>query len=244
MATQLDLQEQEQLDAFKAFWKQYGNLITWTLVLALGAYAGWNGWQYWQGQQGMKAGAMFEELDKAAAAGDVERTGRILGDLKAQYPGTTFAQHAALLAAQVQFDKGQADAAKASLSWVADTSRDEALKTIARLRLAALQAEAKQHDEALKTLAAATAPGFEALVADRKGDVLLLQGKKDEARAAYETAFKQMSDKIDYRRLVEAKLISLGGTQAAAPAASAAGPASAAAAVAPKASAAASGAGQ
>jgi hypothetical protein len=30
MATQLDLQEQEQLDALKAFWKQYGNLITWT----------------------------------------------------------------------------------------------------------------------------------------------------------------------------------------------------------------------
>ena len=40
MATQLDLQEQEQLDALKAFWKQYGNLITWLLILLLGAYAG------------------------------------------------------------------------------------------------------------------------------------------------------------------------------------------------------------
>ena len=28
MATSLDLQEQEQLDAVKAFWNQYGNLIT------------------------------------------------------------------------------------------------------------------------------------------------------------------------------------------------------------------------
>jgi hypothetical protein len=63
MATQLDLQEQEQLDALKAFWKTYGNLITWVLILVLGAYAAWNGWQYWQRDQGIKAGAMFDELD-------------------------------------------------------------------------------------------------------------------------------------------------------------------------------------
>ena len=45
MATSLDLQEQEQVDALKAFWKQYGNLITWVLTLALAAFAAWNGWQ-------------------------------------------------------------------------------------------------------------------------------------------------------------------------------------------------------
>ena len=41
MATQLDLQEQEQLDALKAFWNKQGNLITWALVLVLGAFAAW-----------------------------------------------------------------------------------------------------------------------------------------------------------------------------------------------------------
>ena len=40
MATQLDLEEQEQLDQLKAFWKQYGNLITWVLIAALAAFAG------------------------------------------------------------------------------------------------------------------------------------------------------------------------------------------------------------
>ena len=34
MATQLDLQEQEQLDALKAFWNKQGNLITWASVSA------------------------------------------------------------------------------------------------------------------------------------------------------------------------------------------------------------------
>ena len=220
MATQLDLQEQEQLDALKAFWKQYGNLVTWVLILALGVYAGWNAWQYWQREQGLKAGAMYEELDRAATAEDADKAGRIFADMKAQYPRAVYTQQGGLLAAKVQFDKGQADAAKNTLAWVAEQARDDELGTAARLRLAALQAEAKQFDEALKTLAAANATGFEALVADRRGDVLMLQGKKDEAKAAYQAAYKAMSEKVDYRRLIEAKLTALGASPEAAAAAS------------------------
>ena len=219
MATQLDLQEQEQLDALKAFWKQYGNLVTWVLILLLGAYAGWNAWQYWQREQGLKAGAMYEELDRATLADDADKAGRIFADMKAQFPGAVYTHQAGLLAAKVQFDKGQADAAKATLTWVAEQAKDQELGSAARLRLAALQAEAKQYDEALKTLAAANAAGFEALVADRRGDVLMLQGKKDEAKAAYQAAYKAMSDKVDYRRLIEAKLTALGAAPEAAVAA-------------------------
>ncbi|MDP3223655.1 MAG: tetratricopeptide repeat protein [Rubrivivax sp.] len=224
MATQLDLQEQEQLDSLKSFWKQYGNLVTWVLILALGAYAGWNAWQYWQREQGLKAGAMYEELDRAVLAGDVDRAGRIFGDLKSQFGSAAYAQHAGLLTAKLQSDKGQADAAMASLAWVAEQGKDEELRTVARLRLAALQAEAKQFDEALKTLAAANSTGFEALVADRRGDVLVIQGKKDEAKLAYQAAYAAMDPKTDYRRLLEAKLTSLGATpEPAAAAASGAG---------------------
>ena len=82
-------------------------------------------------------------------------------------------------------------------------------------------------------MAAATAPGFEALVADRRGDVLVIQGKKDEARVAYQAAYKAMGEKIDYRRLIEAKLTALGavpGAPAADPVAAAVPAASAVAA--------------
>ena len=224
MATQLDLQEQEQLDALKAFWNKYGNLATWTLVLVLGAFAAWNGWNYWQREQGFKAGAMFDELDRAGQAGEVDKAGRIFGDLKTAFPGTAFAQQGGLLVAKLQFDKGQADNARASLTWVAENGVEDEVRTVARLRLAALQAEAKQFDEALKTLAAATAPGFEGLVADRRGDVLITQGKKDEAVAAYNAAYKALGEKADYRRLVDAKLTALGAApEAAATAASGVG---------------------
>jgi predicted negative regulator of RcsB-dependent stress response len=220
MATNLDLQEQEQLDAVKAFWKRYGNLVTWLMVLLLAVYAGWNGWTWWQRDQAMKSGAMYDELERAAQAGDAARTARIFADLKERSPKTAFAQQGALATAKLQFDKGELDAARDTLTWVAEKGIEDEIRTVARLRLAALQAEAQQFDAALKTLDAATAPTFEALVADRRGDVLAAQGKPELARAAYQTAWAAMSDKVDYKRLIEAKLTSLGAAPA--PAASAA----------------------
>jgi len=222
MATNLDLQEQEQLDAVKAFWKRYGNLITWLLVAAMGAFAAWNGWNWWQRDQAVKSGAMYDELDRAAQAGDAAKTARIFADLKERFPRTAFAQQGALATAKLQFDQGQFDAARDTLSWVAEKGIEEEIRTVARLRLAALQAEAKEYDAALKTLDAAKAPTFEALVADRRGDVLALQGKPELARAAYQMAWAAMSDEVDYKRLVEAKLTTLGAAPAPAPAASAA----------------------
>ena len=222
MATNLDLQEQEQLDALKAFWNKQGSLITWVLILVLGSFAAWNGWQYWQRQQAVKAGAMFDELERAAGAADVEKAQRVFNDLKERFPRTAFAHQAALLTAKTQFDKGQPDAAQASLQWLAQSGADDELRTVAQLRLAALHAQAKRYDDALKALDAAGAAGFEGLVADRRGDVLALQAKKVEAVVAYQAAHKALGEKLDYRRLVEAKLTALGVPPAAAGAASAA----------------------
>lgn len=216
MATALDLQEQEQLDDLKAFWKRWGNLITWTLTAVLLAFAGWNAWGWYQRDQAIKASAMFDELDKAAVAGDADKAGRVFNDLKDRYAGTAFAQQGGLLAARVQFDKGQAEAAKASLGWVAEHAAEDEYRTIARLRLAGLLLDAKQYDAALKALDAATAKEFGALVADRRGDVLLAQGQRDAAKSAYQAAYQGLGDKVDYRRLVEAKLTALGAPPAAA----------------------------
>ena len=210
MATQLDLQEQEQIDALKAFWKQYGNLVTWLLVALMAVYAGWNGWNYWQRDQSLKASSMYDALEQAANAGDADKAGRVFADLKERYARTAFAPQGGLAAARVQFDKGQVDNAKASLNWVADNAGEDEYRTIARLRLAAVLAGAKQYDEALKQLDAAKATGFEALVADRRGDVLSLQGKKPEAVSAYQAAYKAMDAKAEYRRLIDAKLTALG----------------------------------
>ena len=210
MATQLDLEEQEQLDQLKAFWKQYGNLITWALIAVLGSFAAWNGWNWWQREQALSAAGIYSELEKAAEGGDPATVGKIFDDLKSRYPRTSFAQQGGLLTAKLQYDKGQAEAAQATLRWVAAEAVEDEYKTLARFRLAGLLYDAKQYDVALKELDAANANGFESLLADRRGDILLAQDKSDEARAAYLQAWKAMDSKLGYRRIVEAKLAALG----------------------------------
>jgi predicted negative regulator of RcsB-dependent stress response len=210
MAKELDLEEQEQLAELKHFWSQYGNLISWVLIAVFGTIAAWNGWQYWQNSQAAQAAAMFDEVERAAQAGDVSRVERAFSDMKERYGRTTYAQQAGLLAAAVLIEQGKADPGKAALAWVADKASDEGLQAVARLRLAGILLDAKAYDEALKQLNAGVPSEFAALAADRRGDIYNLQGKKAEARSEYEKAYRTFDAGSEYRRLVEVKLGSLG----------------------------------
>jgi len=213
MAT-YNLEQQEQLDQFKHFWKTYGNLITWTLVLCVGAYAAWTGYLYWQNDRATKAAVLFEELDRAAIKGDVDKTTRVFSDLKDNYAGATFTEQGALLAAQVQLAKGKSDDARASLQWLADKGKNENLAAIARLRLAGVLMDLKKYDDALKQLDGSIPAEYKALVADRRGDILQAQGKKDEAIKAYQSAYQDMDPSVEYRRFIEGKLTALGAPPA------------------------------
>ena len=210
MAKHLDLEEQEQLDQIKHFWSQYGNLISWVLIVVFGSFAAWNGWNYWQRTQAAKAAALYDEVDRAAVAKDTDRMQRALADMQSQFASTTYASQAALQAGKTLFDAGKLPEARAALAWTAEKSSDDSYKAVARLRLAALDIEAQAFDQALKTLEAPVPKPFEPLVADRRGDVLMAQGKADEAKAQYQTAWQGLSTRTEYRRLIEVKLASLG----------------------------------
>ena len=210
MAKALDLEEQEQLDQIKHFWKKYGNLISWLLIVVLGGYAAWNGYQYWQRDQAAKAAVLFDEVERAATAGDVVRVERSLADMKDKFGSTHYAHQAALLAAKALQAKDKAEAARAALKWVAEGAPDPAMKDIARLRLAGLLLDADQADAALAQLSQPFTPAMAGLAADLRGDVLQAKGQKAESLSAYQSAWQQLADSPDYRRLVEAKLNALG----------------------------------
>jgi predicted negative regulator of RcsB-dependent stress response len=224
MANHLDLEEQEQLAELKHFWKRYGNIISWVLIVVFGAVAAWNGYQYWQRSQAAQAAVMYDEVERAAVAGDVAKLERALGDMKERFGRTAYAEQAALLAARIYHDKGNLDAAKGALAWVASKASDDGYQAVARLRLSGMLFEAKAYDEALQQLTAPMPSDFNALAADRRGDILLAQGKKAEAKAQYEAAYKGLDERSDYRRIIEVKLNALGVdpvVKAAAPAAAA-----------------------
>lgn len=206
MANELDLEEQEQLDQIKHFWKQYGNAITWVLIVVLGAFAAWNFYQYWQKNQASQAALLFDELEKTLQSSDASRIDRVFSDMKDRFASTAYAQQAGLLVAKQYVTLGQLEPAKAALTWVADKSSDAGYQAIAKLRLSAILIEGKKFDEALGQLSGTFPSGFEALVADRKGDVFILKGDKTQAVAEYEKAYRLLDARSDYRRLVEVKL--------------------------------------
>lgn len=210
MALQLDLEEQEQVDQLKHFWKQYGNLITWTLTLVLLAYAGWNGWNYWQRRQAVQAAAMFDEVTRVVEGKDAAKMERVFNDMKSQFSGHVLTQQAGLLVAQSLYAQDKAEAAQTALAWVSANASDDGLQSVARLRLAAVQLDRQQFDQALQTLNSVQSSRFLALASDRKGDVLVAQGKPQEAKTEYMQAYKTMPKDTEYRNLIEAKLNALG----------------------------------
>ena len=210
MATHLDLEEQEQLDQLKHFWNTWGTLISSVLVVVFGALAAWNGYQFWQNRQATQASALFDAVEVAVQTGDHTRVEQAFGDIRGKYAGTVQAAQAGLMVAKLEMEKNQPDAAKAALEWTAKNASDEGYRAIARLRLASVLLEQKAYDAALQTLSEKFPLEMHAVVADRKGDVLLLQGKNTEAAAEYSSAYAAFSDSVEYRRLVEVKLNALG----------------------------------
>jgi predicted negative regulator of RcsB-dependent stress response len=211
MANHLDLDEQEQLDELKHFWKQYGNLITWALIVVLGAFTAWNGYQYWQRSQSTQSAAMFDEVERSLATKDAAKIERALADMNAKFGSSAYAQQAGLLAAKTFFEQGNSETAKKALMTVVQNSKDEAYQAIAKLRLASILVEGKKFDEALKQLEGTFPKDFVALADDRRGDVFALQNKPAEAKLEYVKAYKGLDERAGYRRLVEVKINALGG---------------------------------
>jgi predicted negative regulator of RcsB-dependent stress response len=221
MAT-FDIEQQAQLDQIKQLWKQYGNLVTWTLVLGLLAYAGWTWYLHQQIETATKAAALYEELDRSALQGDAKKMATVFEDMKSRYPGTTYTAQAALLLAQFQVSQGKDDSARATLTWMTDNTKNEELVAVGRLRLAGLLLDAKQYAPALAQLDHAMPTEFNALSTDRRGDILAAQGKKAEAVKAYQQAYQAFGKDVEYRRFVEGKLTILGAAPTPDPAAQAA----------------------
>lgn len=208
----LDLEEQEQVDELKAWWRQHGNLIFTVVLAAALAFAGWQGWRWYSANQAAQAAAVFDALAKAAQAGDAKALRDSAGTLIESHPRTLYASMGALVAARFHFDRGDFKAAKAQLEWVVERAPSEDFRDLARLRLAAILLDEKAPDEALKLLEARHGAAYESQYAALRGDALLARNQRAEARAAYQLALdKAGKEQSAFRESVRMRLEALGG---------------------------------
>jgi predicted negative regulator of RcsB-dependent stress response len=204
-----DLEEQEQLAELKAWWKEHGGAVIFGATLALAAFGAWNGWAWYQRSQAAQAAALYDTLQKAARGNDLKTTRDTAGAILENFPRTAYAPLAALVSARVQFQAGDLKTARAQLQWVVEHASNDQIRSIATLRLASVLLDDKEPDAAMKVLEARPAPGFEALYALQRGDILATQKKRTEARAAYQAALEK-AQPGPMREMLRLKLDALG----------------------------------
>jgi predicted negative regulator of RcsB-dependent stress response len=210
MAT-YDLEEQEQLAALQAWWKDNGKQIIVAVVLVAVVVAGWLGWNYYQRNQSAQASTLYEAVQKAAGLGDLKLVRESAGAVLEQFPRTTYAAMAALVSAKAHFQGGDLKTAHAQLVWVTENAKDAALQDIARLRLASVMLDEKAYDDALKVLDAKHGAAFDAQFQAARGDVLVAQGKREEALSAYKAALEKTAAKDGGQRgYIQLRLDALG----------------------------------
>ncbi len=205
-----DLEEQEQIDTIKDWWKETGILVILAVLAGLLTIAAFQGWRYYKAQQGERAAALFSQLDQAERTGEPKKVRDIGAQIISDYGSTQYAGMAALSVAKASFLTGEIEEAKKNLQWAVDKAKEVEMRDVARLRLAGILLDEKKYDEALQLLATKPRDAYAALYEDLKGDVLAVQGKTEEARAAYRGALQKSDQGGSYRQLIELKLDALG----------------------------------
>ncbi|MES2771668.1 MAG: tetratricopeptide repeat protein [Pseudomonadota bacterium] len=197
-----NLEEEEQLEEIKTWWKQYGNRLLALLTVVLLVVSAYLAWHSYQARQSAQAAVIYGALQEAVMNKNAQGIKTASGELLEKFggfPRTPYASLGALVAAKALLEEGASKdlndvkTAKAQLSWVVEHGQDE-LRELARLRLAAVLLDEKSYDEALKLLTVDVSKPFAARFAQSRGDILQAQGKRAEARSAYEEALRKLSE--------------------------------------------------
>jgi len=209
-----DLEEQEKIDTLKAWWDRFGNMILTAIIVVMLGILGWYGWNWYQSSQVKQALGYYEIVQTSAISSDADgeaRLGQAAAELKKEYGDTAYAARGALLAADFYIRGRNYEKAAEELNWLAARGSDfPELVPVAKLRLASVYADQKKFDDALAQLSNPPEP-FKALYDDRKGDVLVAQGKKAEAVAAWKAALGDQQLPPAFVNTIQLKISALGG---------------------------------
>ena len=210
-----NLEEQEQLAEFKAWWKQYGKWLMATAAVILLGYASYSGWGWWANKQSESASKLYDTLLVCAQKQDVASVLRAATDIQDQFSSTSYAGMAGLVAAQIANAAGDMANTEKQLRWTADKAKSDAHADLAKVRLISLLIDKGDFVAAEKIAAESVSKSFKPLLIERRGDIQLAQQKNAEARKAYQEAWELLAKNPEApdeaKRLLKVKLDAVGG---------------------------------
>jgi len=179
--------EEQQVEAIKGYWEENGNMIIAGIVLGFAGFIGFNLYKDGKLEDELAVSDSYQTLiensakDKATFSENAEK---FINDNS----GTSYASLTALALAKEAAEKQDWQSAQTQLIASIESAPSDGIKGIASLRLARVQIQLEQYEQALATLAKPLPESFTAGVEEIKGDTYLLQGKKELARNAYQVA--------------------------------------------------------
>ncbi len=201
------LEEQQELDNFKYFWKSTGR---WLFALLMAAALGYLGYTMYKSHKVSKSQEAAEVLakivDKMQAKASQAEVNADLTNLQQNYSDSIAAAQATLMAAATEYDARRYDVAEGHLNWVLQNQKAPLVQALAAQRLGIVLLQQKKYDAAIAALNTKVEADFEPLLLEAKGDVYAAQNKTKEAAQSYQQAWEKLPKDAIERELLQMKL--------------------------------------
>jgi predicted negative regulator of RcsB-dependent stress response len=179
--------EEQQVEAIKSYWQENGNMIIAGIVLGFVGFIGFNYYKDNKLADELAVSDSYQTLIENSAK-DSKAFSESAAKFINENSTTSYASLTALALAKDAANTQNWAVAQTQLTAAIASAPTDGIKGIASLRLARVQVELAQYEQALATLAKPLPASFTAAVEEIKGDTYLLQGKKELARNAYQVA--------------------------------------------------------
>lgn len=184
--------DQEQVEALKRWWQKNGTAIIIGVCIGLGSAYAWRGWQASRQATAEEASVVYSQLLEYLQNRNLDDAKRNGQDLIERFPKSAYATYAAMALARVAVERKDLSEAAERLRWALDHTPAAEIEPVLRTRLARVLLAADKAGEAWAVIddkkQSGKTPAPSAAMLEVKGDILLAQGKRDEARVAYQQA--------------------------------------------------------
>lgn len=205
--------EQEQLERLKEWWDHNGLALVLGVLLGAAVVLGWHYWRHHKTDQAEKASGLYEQMMFDYKAGQKDPAEAAGAQLMKNYTSTPYAGLAALYMARISFESGDRTSARAQLKWAIDNATLPAAVNVARLRLGRLLESGGEYAQAFKLTNVKDQGGYASSYAELRGDLLVEQGKPQQARVEYQRSLKELPQGSAYAKVLQMKLDDLGGSE-------------------------------
>jgi predicted negative regulator of RcsB-dependent stress response len=205
----LDTEEQQQIEDVKKWLKENGLFIIVTIILVVAFMLGYQQWKRVQERDWARASVYFEQLLDDLGANKIDAADQATADLVKKYPRSVYAKLAELLLAKDDVRQGHEADAEKKLAFVAKEAQLPALRQVARLRLARLQIQLKQPQQALTTLQEIDEKAYLPEIAAVQGDAYVAMNNIPLARENYRQALTSLPEEAILHQIVSMKFNNL-----------------------------------